>query len=232
MKKMFLHITAVAFLVFMTVESALHCSSPRTTDFKITVTSRRNKTGHWIAEVQMDHDSSDTVYSGPWELSVEQSTASCEQSRSVRIDATAIVPPKAGKTVEGYKLVPGVGSYKLHMNPKTWDEARQVCEEEDGHLLVLDQEYEVDIIKQMFQENPDVKPNDIAWIGVHDQFSEGKYVTITGENLGNDDFVKWDPEDQTNTTDNIAEDCIAVDRQGELLDGPCLTKIIFFCEHD
>lgn len=38
---------------------------------------------------------------------------------------------------EDYVYTPGIGSHKLHTNAKTWNEARKVCNEEGGHLAII-----------------------------------------------------------------------------------------------
>ena len=92
----------------------------------------------------------------------------------------AAPPPRAGP---GYELYPRIGYYKLHEEPKTWKEARDICEEEGAHLAIINSEAESSVLKKMFA--PVAEKLKVAWafIGFHDLYQEGHYLTIFGKFL-------------------------------------------------
>ena len=72
----------------------------------------------------------------------------------------------------------------MHKTQKNWFEARDVCYEEGGHLLVINSENEAAIIRNIWRKNPkifDDWKNDFAYVGVHDQIKEGEFLTIFGK---------------------------------------------------
>jgi hypothetical protein len=93
-------------------------------------------------------------------------------------------PPPRAPTAPGYNLVPGLGYYKFHTAGKTWDGARRTCDQEGAHLAVINSEAELNVLKNLFHSVPKirgVKYNQYAYIGFHDRFSEGEYLTIFGK---------------------------------------------------
>lgn len=43
---------------------------------------------------------------------------------------------------DDYVYTPGLGSHKLHTSAKTWNEARKICNEENGHLAIINSKAE------------------------------------------------------------------------------------------
>ena len=82
---------------------------------------------------------------------------------------------------QGYELHRGVGYYKIHSEPKTWHEARQICAEEGGHLAIINSEEESKLMNSMFA--PVVAKLNLwcAFIGFHDLYNEGRYLTVFGK---------------------------------------------------
>nr|CAD7418443.1 unnamed protein product [Timema cristinae] len=78
----------------------------------------------------------------------------------------------------GYKRFPGVGYYKMHFTPKTWDRAEEICVEEDGHLVVLDSEAEYLIVKNLIKSHHN--PNIIMHAGFRDNLQDGDFRSIYG----------------------------------------------------
>lgn len=85
--------------------------------------------------------------------------------------------------------------YKFHKDSQTWAEARRSCEAEGGHLAILNSiEEEVFLIRLTRQYPPPVL-NYVAYvnyfyIGFHDMFEEGDFVTVDGTNHKAKDFTK------------------------------------------
>ena len=85
-----------------------------------------------------------------------------------------------------YELLPGLGYYKFHTVGKTWFEARKICEQEGTHLAVLNSETEAKALRKFWIPHPklyDDWRNIWAYVGIHDHYSEGNYVTIFGKFL-------------------------------------------------
>jgi hypothetical protein len=77
-----------------------------------------------------------------------------------------------------------VGYYKFHTTPKTWDEARLTCQQEGGHLVVINSEAESKVLQSLFagvKKVEGVSHNDYAFVGFHDRFVEGEYLTVFGK---------------------------------------------------
>ncbi|CAG2057760.1 unnamed protein product, partial [Timema podura] len=116
---------------------------------------------------------------GPWEVDLEQTSKICKGTEIVLLAASVAAPPsKAGPN---YEFIPGMGYYKLHTTTKTWLEARNTCAEEGAHLAIINSEKELRALQGIFQLYPKIRDgweNNVAYIGFHDLFTEGQYVTI------------------------------------------------------
>jgi hypothetical protein len=58
----------------------------------------------------------------------------------------------------------------------TWVPARDICEQEGAHLAVVNSEAEAKFISSLWNSNVEW-----AFIGTHDLYEEGVYVTIYSE---------------------------------------------------
>lgn len=86
----------------------------------------------------------------------------------------------------GYELIPGLGGYKFHNEVKTWAEAREICVQEDAHLVIINSQREANALLHFWVPHPKIFNdwrNDWAHIGFHDQYVEGEYVTIFSKSL-------------------------------------------------
>ena len=83
-----------------------------------------------------------------------------------------IPTPQHSPAPDGYKLIPSIGYYKFHKWASTWKEAVDVCAAEGAHLLILNSEQEEKDLKLFNRELT------LIWMGVHDQYEEGNYVTL------------------------------------------------------
>jgi hypothetical protein len=82
-----------------------------------------------------------------------------------------------------YQLVPGLGYYKFHAVAEKWDDARKICTQEGTHLLILNSGTEMDAVKSIWSKQPNISGTiypDYIFVGVHDRFNEGEYITILG----------------------------------------------------
>ncbi|KAJ9590458.1 hypothetical protein L9F63_016489 [Diploptera punctata] len=214
------------------VNAKMDCDTSITKAMKISITNQRNLTGHWIAQVQLEHAGGDKE-TGPWDVNIEHTTRTCQGIETVDLKATVIAPPaKSILTAgpEGYDLVPGLGYYKLHTDMKTWEEALIACEAEGAHLLIINSDQEAKALEIFWDVNPKINDrplNDWAHVGFHDKYKEGQYLTIFNESLVSTGYVKWYPGDPQGEV----QDCGMVARKSNLLaDVECNIKIPYFCE--
>ncbi|KAJ9590461.1 hypothetical protein L9F63_016492 [Diploptera punctata] len=199
-----------------------------TCDFtvKFSINSRRNVSGHWIGQVKLEHG---TWYpeDGSWDLDVQHMYPRCSDSKTVSILATATAPPPRRAD---YEYVAGLGYYKIHTNAKNWFEARDVCYQEGGHLLIINSEREAAIIRNKWRKHPklfDGWRNACAYIGVHDQIKEGEFITVFGNHLNSTGYVKWHPSEPGEGTSG---NCLCTTREALLADTGCNNALAYFCE--
>nr|CAD7438675.1 unnamed protein product [Timema bartmani] len=137
-------------------------------------------------------------------------------------------PPSGERPVlpGGYITIDQVGSYKWHLEQKSWDEAEATCQSEGGHLVVIDSEEEALYVLGLFpSQEGEVKG---SHYGVRDNEQDGSFVTIYGNPLSETGYERWargQPDD-----DNGAEFCIELIRNGEFNDEPCSKELPFICE--
>ena len=81
----------------------------------------------------------------------------------------------------GYELHRGVGYYKIHSVRKNWHEARQICAQEGGHLAIINSEEESKVLQSMFAPVAAKLNMDRVFIGFHDLYNEGQYLTVFGK---------------------------------------------------
>ena len=79
----------------------------------------------------------------------------------------------------GYELLPGLGYYKVHTELKDWYESKATCIQEDAHLVIFNSEEEAISVGNLTILRK--SPRNDHWVGFHDQYSNGQYVTIFSE---------------------------------------------------
>ena len=80
--------------------------------------------------------------------------------------------------VGSYKFYPGVGYYKFYKFKVNWGEAWSQCREEKAHLVVIDSDRELEVVKKL---QSDIGNTDWVYIGVHDLFLNSYYVSVLGK---------------------------------------------------
>ena len=71
----------------------------------------------------------------------------------------------------------------MHTVAEKWDDARKICIQEGTHLLILNSGAEMDAVKSIWSQHPNITGGAYShyiFVGVHDRFNEGEYVTILG----------------------------------------------------
>lgn len=87
-------------------------------------------------------------------------------------------------------------------NLESWDECETFCESMDGHLAVISTEDENEFIYQYIKENG-LK---ISFFGYTDQYSEGDWEWVTGEDSGYTNWAYGQPNNGKNNKNKKKED--------------------------
>ncbi|KAI8438363.1 hypothetical protein MSG28_010921 [Choristoneura fumiferana] len=117
--------------------------------------------------------------------------------------------------------------YRLHDLATNWAQARQICEAEGTNLLVPHSLEEMDNLKLLISN---MKAHFTAiFIGVHDQFAHGEYVTLQGQSLDEAGYSSWSPIKQDLSTTE-PQHCGAISRSGFLKVTWCDMPAMFLCE--
>eukprot|EP00795_Rhopilema_esculentum_P005038 gene5038-148_t len=106
--------------------------------------------------------------------------------------------------------------YHLFQEKKTWAEAEQECQNQDGHLVSILSEDEQTMIYQVYSSKN-------YWIGYNDQESEGDWQwsdRVTSS------FTNWDDD----APNNGGVTCAAFAEGGHWHDEPCSEKLPFICK--
>lgn len=71
----------------------------------------------------------------------------------------------------------------MHTTAEKWDDARKICIQEGTHLLILNSGAEMDAVRSLWAKSPNVSGSifpEYIYVGIHDRFNEGDYITILG----------------------------------------------------
>lgn len=130
---------------------------------------------------------------------------------------------------EGYVLTRGIGAHKLHQSKMTWNDARKTCRREGGNLVVLNSLAEESVLLRVMREHA----VNTVWVGVHDIFEEGDWITVTGESMERAGYEKWSTT-WPNQPDNYkgAQNCGRLEQIGGIDDDECRFPYPFICEID
>ncbi|XP_011341208.1 hemolymph lipopolysaccharide-binding protein-like isoform X1 [Ooceraea biroi] len=126
-----------------------------------------------------------------------------------------------------YLITPGIGAHKLHSRKVTWNKARQACIQEGGHLAIINSALEEMILIHMLQD----KNVTAGWLGLHDFYEEGDWVTILDESLESTGYTRWTTK-WPNEPNNAGGDqnCATLITWGGMADIKCDLSYSFFCE--
>ncbi|KAF7383743.1 hypothetical protein HZH68_014500 [Vespula germanica] len=135
---------------------------------------------------------------------------------------------------DDYHHSPGIGSHKLHTRGKTWNEARKICIEEGGHLAVINSIAEANVLSDLFNRSgslTDATYSNQMYLGIHDIFVEGDWVTIHDESLLKSGYSAWTDKwgGQPDNSGSI-QNCGTMLDDGTLDDVACDIPVAFFCE--
>ncbi|XP_046627133.1 hemolymph lipopolysaccharide-binding protein-like isoform X1 [Neodiprion virginianus] len=125
-----------------------------------------------------------------------------------------------------YTYFPGIGGYKLHLELVSWNQARITCEEEGGHLAIINSLAERDAVVTVLKST-NLHPDYVS-LGFHDLYEEGQYVTIHGQTLVRAGFNEWADGEPNNILG--PENCGSLHLSGGLNDHRCRILLPFVCE--
>ncbi|XP_043249693.1 hemolymph lipopolysaccharide-binding protein-like isoform X2 [Colletes gigas] len=137
--------------------------------------------------------------------------------------------PSSVSLKEGYVVTRGVGVHKLNRRRLTWNAARASCARDGGHLAVINSLAEEAVLLRVLREANVVE----AWIGIHDLFEEGEWVTLTGELLEEAGYDNWTTA-FPNEPDNLGgnQNCGVLLKVGGIDDVVCTLNHMYICEID
>ncbi|KAK7874177.1 hypothetical protein R5R35_006223 [Gryllus longicercus] len=195
---------------------------------RLLVSSSRNATGHWTVAIALQRQHAAPRPGNPdaLQLEVQPTTTRCNGARTHALNVALQGQPLVGL---GYEQVEGFGFYKVHRKAVIWESAREVCEKEGSHLVILNSEGEAAAITRLMKRHKVTDTNVFA--GFHDKAEEGNHITVFGDDLENTGFTQWNPGQPDNRGNE--EDCGAINSStGKLNDVSC-TKLAssYICEH-
>ncbi|XP_011341207.1 hemolymph lipopolysaccharide-binding protein-like [Ooceraea biroi] len=133
---------------------------------------------------------------------------------------------------DDYIITPGMGRHKLHLDAVTWNVARRACIQEGGHLAVINSISEEKLLLHMMEE----KNISTAWLGLHDLYQEGDWVTILDEPIENTGYTRWSTKWFPVVNPNNAggnQNCATLIFPEEGMDDVyCGHSVPFFCEQE
>ncbi|PSN46954.1 hypothetical protein C0J52_12569 [Blattella germanica] len=192
-------------LFFNAVINGENCTSMSPSAVKFSFKSGKNITGNWNAQVHLQHAVLPSLIE-PWEVDMKQDIEQCKGIEYILSwlifqskQSTVRGPSMSFHNLErklGYEYIPGLGYYKFHTDLKTWFEARDSCEQEGARLAVMNSDKEVNLLLHFWTPHPKIGDytdwrKDWAYIGIHDNYDEGEYVTIFGDHLNATGYTKW-----------------------------------------
>ncbi|XP_015428493.1 PREDICTED: hemolymph lipopolysaccharide-binding protein [Dufourea novaeangliae] len=177
---------------------------------------------------------SEVLCAGDWNPSRSSlDTARCQNNYDAEQQLFYINSRNMGQSStpmkEGYRITRGVGAHKLYTKKAKWNAVRKTCMMDGGHLVILNSLAEESVLMNLMQ----AANLDTIWVGAHDMFREGEWVTLTGESLERAGYEKWStilPNQPDNH--NGRENCGTLGRQGGINDEVCTLNYPFICEVD
>ncbi|XP_054001327.1 hemolymph lipopolysaccharide-binding protein-like [Hylaeus anthracinus] len=137
--------------------------------------------------------------------------------------------PNDAKMKEGYTITRGIGAHKLFNKRLKWNAARQTCMRDGGYLAIINSVAEESVLLRYMEQQNIAE----AWLGIHDLFEEGDWVTLTGESLEEAGFDKWTTA-FANEPDNYGgnQNCGVLVKASGLDDVVCTLHHFYICEID
>ena len=126
-------------------------------------------------------------------------------------------PPKppGPKIPDGYKKGGDGYYYKYHSDRKNWNDAQRTCKSEGGNLAIIWNQKTRDVVHGFMKD---------GWIGVSDQWQEGRWQTPV---KGNIPYSSWNGGEPNNAGN---EDCTMQHGNKKWNDLNCNSKQPYICQ--
>ncbi|KAJ9588892.1 hypothetical protein L9F63_017832, partial [Diploptera punctata] len=134
--------------------------------------------------------------------------------------------PAPKRFIGSYKYFPDAGYYKFYRFKLPWGEAWTVCNDDNAHLVVINDEKELEAMKALLIES---QVKDWSHFGVHDLFVNTHYITVDNKQFHPSSYNKWGPKEPSNKG---SENCVSIHPNGLLRDNPCSVAQPFICEYE
>ena len=99
--------------------------------------------------------------------------------------------------------------YYLSNNRENWDNAKNICESNNGHLVSISDEIENDFLGSIVNQN-------LVWIGLNDIDEEGSWQWVDGTNV---EFFNWRSDQPNGSNQNCVDFWPIADVAGENFEG-------------
>ncbi|XP_076686330.1 hemolymph lipopolysaccharide-binding protein-like [Andrena cerasifolii] len=127
-----------------------------------------------------------------------------------------------------YVITADMGAYKLHTRSLDWYQARKSCTEEGGQLVIINSQEEATMLQRWLRTESRVTG---TWLGVHDLFVEGEWVTLAGETLEAAGYDKWQKGEPNNLGFLRGEHCGYLGKYADgINDEDCYIDSPYFCK--
>ena len=128
----------------------------------------------------------------------------------------SLKPSPAPLTPEGLRQGEDGYYYKFHEEKKDWHAAQCSCRGEGGNLAIIYDQQTSDVVRCFM---------DKGWIGVTDQWDEGKWQTPTH---GNIPYSFWSAGEPNNFRGQ--QDCAYQQSNTRWIDAKCGSQLPFICQ--
>ncbi|KAK6030982.1 lectin C-type domain protein [Ostertagia ostertagi] len=111
-----------------------------------------------------------------------------------------IKPLFEAKVVNGWSIWPqGERAYKVFVQKATWDEAEEICQQNDAHLASIGSEEENDFIYNLVKDMPGDWFDAMTWIGGKYDWLVDDWFWVDGAPLS---YTNWSPDEPNNYLGN------------------------------
>jgi hypothetical protein len=84
-------------------------------------------------------------------------------------------------TALGYEFIPGLGEYKYHTEKRSWHKARDICQKEDAHLVIINSQREAEALLDLWKPHRHIRVLPFAHVGLYRHKVGEEYVSVLGK---------------------------------------------------
>ncbi|GBP25025.1 Hemolymph lipopolysaccharide-binding protein [Eumeta japonica] len=126
---------------------------------------------------------------------------------------------------DGYRRVSEDGLYKVHAEPRSWNDAYTYCALEDAVLFYPKTLAEAKLVAELLQEK--FPKGAESWVGAHDLFTPSSFVDLDGTEISSY-FAPWGPNEPNHG--GWYGTCVMMHPQGFIDDQQCAAWRPFACK--